>query len=142
MKSREAAWAEFSRFIRLRDALITTGHMMEAECITCGRRYPIEGRGSIQAGHFLPGRHDAVLFDEQGVNAQCYRCNVTRSGMWPTYYEKMVSMYGPGILDEMLVKWHDHATNYSVEEYHAIELKYRAKTALLRTEFKRQGESK
>jgi hypothetical protein len=132
MATRRRAWAEFSRYVRLRDALATTQTTTCCRCITCGSLHPIEGKGAIQAGHFLPLRRDAYLFDERGVFGQCAACNIRHNGMWPAYYRALVSKFGEGVIDEMFRKWDDHATNFGPAEYHAIELKYRAKTALLR----------
>lgn len=76
MKSR--AWQQFSKYIRLRDCIATTGGTSEGVCYTCGKTFPIE---SLQAGHMVSGRTNSVLFDEDNVRIQCYSCNVARSGM-------------------------------------------------------------
>lgn len=57
-------------------------------CITCGLKYPFK---KLQAGHFIPGRTDAILFDAVQVNAQCYRCNKLHQGVWHKYYLFMLS---------------------------------------------------
>jgi len=61
----------------LRDCLKTTGTKDWGHCVTCGKLYPYK---KLQAGHFTSGRADAVLFEESGIHAQCYRCNIERSG--------------------------------------------------------------
>jgi len=80
-------WPVFSRYIRTRDCIRTTGSPLHGKCVTCGKKYPIS---KLQAGHFIPGRTDAVLFDETQVHAQCYRCNVKLQGMWHKYYAFML----------------------------------------------------
>lgn len=65
-KAKADAWSEFSRFIRVRDCLETTGLAFVGVCITCGRRFHIR---YLQAGHCLPGRSNAKLFDEKLVHA-------------------------------------------------------------------------
>jgi hypothetical protein len=80
-------WPVFSRYIRTRDCIRTTGSPLHGKCVTCGKKYPI---GKLQAGHFIPGRTDAILFDETQVHAQCYRCNVKLQGMWHKYYAFML----------------------------------------------------
>ena len=137
MVSRKLAWQAFSKFIRLRDAIRTTGTTTRCKCITCGREYPIEGKGSIQAGHFLCGRHDAVLFDEQGTNGQCLACNVLKSGRWVDYYMAMKRMYGQAVIDEMLTRYFDYSINYGPAEYQAIQRKYEGRLAMLRLGVKR-----
>lgn len=84
-------WKDFSKYIRLRDAIATTGTKDQAKCVTCPRIYPIK---KLQAGHFIPGRNNAVLFDEQQVHAQCYSCNMHKAGNWPNYLEYMNNKYG------------------------------------------------
>ena len=97
-KAKKKAWDMFSKYIRLRDALLTTGTDYEAECVTCRRRYPIN---KMQAGHFIPGRSNAVLFDEYGVHSQCVQCNIFKSGDALTYRQRMVEKYGEEEVKEM-----------------------------------------
>ena len=97
-KAKKAAWDQFSKFIRLRDALLTTGTKHDAECITCRRVYPIK---KMQAGHFIPGRSNAVLFDEYGVFCQCIQCNVFKHGDSLRYRRRMVKKYGETRVQEM-----------------------------------------
>ena len=80
-------WPVFSRYIRTRDCIRTTGSPLHGKCVTCQKKYPIS---ELQAGHFIPGRTDAVLFDETQVHAQCYRCNMKLQGMWHKYYAFML----------------------------------------------------
>ena len=81
-------WPIFSRYIRTRDCIKTTGTANFGVCITCGKTKPFK---SLQAGHFFPGRTDAILFDDKQVYAQCYRCNMKLQGMWHKYYHFMLS---------------------------------------------------
>ncbi len=79
------AWEEFSKYIRIRDALRTTGTIENAVCCSCSKIYPSFGKGCLQAGHFIPGRRAAILFEETGVHGQCYWCNSNNGlkGNWP-----------------------------------------------------------
>ena len=92
-------WPLFSRFIRLRDCIKTTGTTDRGRCVTCGRLYKFE---KLQAGHFVPGRTRAILFDPRCVNAQCYRCNVKLDGVWPAYYRWMQKNYSQEVIDELI----------------------------------------
>jgi hypothetical protein len=98
------AWHEFSRYIRVRDALRTTRGIENCKCCSCGRIYPAFGLKCLQAGHFIPGRHNAVLFNELGCHGQCYNCNVRLKGAWPEYHEFMVDNYGQEAVDYMLME--------------------------------------
>lgn len=84
-------WRNFSTYIRLRDALATTGGMEYAKCITCGRILPV---GDLQAGHMIPGRTNGICFDESMVYAQCYSCNVTNKGEKQAYKAIMIAKHG------------------------------------------------
>ena len=87
----EWLWPTFSRYIRIRDCLATTGTVTHGICCTCGKRKRVSGQGQLQAGHFIPGRYDVILFDEKQVHAQCYRCNMKLQGMWHKYYLFMMN---------------------------------------------------
>ncbi len=93
-------WPVFSKYIRLRDCLITTGTIWKGACVTCGKVYRMGKQ--LQAGHFVPGRTRAILYDERGVHAQCYRCNRHLQGAWPPYYKFMLKVYGQKVVDELI----------------------------------------
>lgn len=84
-------WKNFSRYIRLRDAIRTTGTMTHAKCITCGALHPIE---DMDAGHMIPGRTNGILFDETIVFAQCQDCNWEGGGEKQMFKEVMVKRHG------------------------------------------------
>ena len=92
-KHKKEVWEVFSRFIRMRDGLKTTGTTEWGLCITCGKRYHFK---LLQAGHFIPGRHNANLFLEEGVHAQCYNCNINLRGNTLNYRRRILELYGEG----------------------------------------------
>ncbi len=92
------AWIAFSLFIRVRDCIRTTGCASWGLCISCDRRYHIK---LLQAGHFIPGRHNANLFYKRGCHAQCYNCNINLKGNTLEYGDALVKLYGPGIIEEL-----------------------------------------
>lgn len=69
-KMREKAWRMFSVYIKLRDA----DENGVCECCTCGRKLDWDSK-DCHAGHFIPGRSNAVLLDPAIVHAQCSSCN-------------------------------------------------------------------
>jgi hypothetical protein len=93
-KAKEKAWAEFSRFIRLRDS----DHNGMVKCCTCDK---VAHWKEMQAGHFPQGRGNSILFDEQAVHGQCYGCNVCCHGRLDIYAVFMIEKYGQGIIEEM-----------------------------------------
>lgn len=123
-KAKKKAWAEFSRYIRARDCLRTTGTVDAGRCVTCGKVYPFE---KLQAGHFVPGRRNAGLFDERGVHAQCYACNVGLHGNWPEYLQFMVSEYGQDVVDE-LIRLRHVTVKYTISDLERMAAEYRERT--------------
>ncbi len=122
-------WKIFSIYIRMRDCLETTGTITHGKCCTCGGDYPI---GKLQAGHFIPGREDSILFDPTCVHAQCYRCNVQRSGEWVKYFRFMEKKYGREGIDTLMVRseikckitpeWIETAAVYYLEKIEEMEV--------------------
>ena len=121
--AKHKAWKAFSDFIRLRDCLLTTGTRDSCRCITCDKTVPYS---SIQAGHFVNGRGNAVLFDEFQVNGQCTSCNVFLRGNYQRYTLKMISIHGLNRVEEMLAMKHK-TKSYKVWELLEIEEKYKQK---------------
>ena len=91
IKAKKDLWKIFSMYIRMRDCFLATGTLDNGFCCTCGRPKTYK---TLQAGHFIPGREDSILFEPTCVHAQCYRCNVKRSGEWVKYYRFMQKKYG------------------------------------------------
>ena len=110
---KKKAWDLFSRYIRLRDCLKTTGCTSFGLCVTCGKRYHFK---LLQAGHFIPGRHNANLFSEKGTHAQCYNCNINLRGNTLEYRRKIIEMYGEGY-DEILEAEDRKVVKYTQQDY-------------------------
>lgn len=132
---RSKAWNAFSRYIRLRDAIKTTGGVEYCVCVTCGRTKPSFGLGCIQAGHFVPSRCNAVLFDEECVSGQCYGCNCGQGGMWVEYEAIMVERHGVEKVEEMKRRKHE-TVKYSKSDYKDIKDKYDKKYEDLLSEWR------
>jgi hypothetical protein len=95
---KDRAWETFSQYIRLRDCLLTTGTKTHGKCISCGDTFPFE---KLQAGHFVPGRTNNILFDEEIVHSQCSYCNNALEGNHHNYRKAILDLYGKGY-DEVL----------------------------------------
>lgn len=111
--AKKLAWDAFSKYIRTRDCLKTLGRKDCGLCYTCGREKEISG---LQAGHYIPGRHNAYLFDEIQVHAQCYYCNGPLKGNWPEYYNALCRDFGREKADELKDK------RWEVKQYKVFEL--------------------
>ena len=95
---KKEAWDLFSKYIRLRDCLRTTGTKERGKCITCGREFPFN---KLQAGHFVSGRHNSNLFNERGCHAQCKGCNLFKHGNQLEYRRAIIKLYGEGTDEEI-----------------------------------------
>lgn len=89
--SRATAWIWFAKYIKLRDAIATTGDPEFAVCITCNQTLPIS---EMDAGHMIPGRSGGILFDETIVFAQCRKCNREGNGERQAFKIVMVGRNG------------------------------------------------
>ncbi len=123
---KKKAWDEFSKYIRLRDALKTTGTKEWLVCCSCGKQYPAFGVGCAQAGHFVPGRSHALLFREKGVHGQCYNCNHTLKGNWVNYEAYMLTVHGQDIVDEEKAAKYS-GLKYTAADFEEIRDKYKQK---------------
>lgn len=118
-KAKKQAWQSFSKYIRQRDS-DKNGNI---SCYTCGR---ISSFKKMQAGHFLIGRHNAVLFDERGCHAQCKYCNLILKGNIQEYYPRMLKDYGQKTIHE-LQDLDKQPKKYTVNELEEIRDFYKKK---------------
>lgn len=75
---KDKAWKLCSEFIRRKDA----SPQGLVKCYTCNA---VKHWKEMQAGHFVAGRGNAILFDERGLRPQCLPCNVFKHGDPITY---------------------------------------------------------
>lgn len=100
----------------------------EVVCVTCGRKGPwkgskADGVDGMDAGHFIPGRRNSILFEEIGVHPQCSWCN--RNGGNPTaYHTYMQHVYGLHVI-EALKEQERKSVSFSREELVRMRLHYR-----------------
>ena len=113
-------WVTFSRFVRLRDCMETTGTLTRGRCITCGVEKPIE---ELDAGHFIP-KKSGNYFSEKGVHAQCRACNRFHSGRPLEYQDKLIEMYGKRVVNK-LRKEAQQSIKYSVIDIEELTCYYK-----------------
>lgn len=82
------AWKIFSEYIRRKDA----DEGGTTECYTCGKL--LHWKYEAQAGHAIPGRHNAVLLDPEIVRVQCAPCNIWKRGMYHIFTTKLIKENG------------------------------------------------
>ena len=88
---RDIASDDMMHYMRIKRCLESTGKAFVGYCITCSRKFHIE---YLQAGHFISGRRNAVLFDVMCIHNQCNYCNVIEHGRHKTYRKIMVAKHG------------------------------------------------
>ncbi|MDC7221576.1 MAG: recombination protein NinG [Spirochaetales bacterium] len=81
----------YSKLVRVKGCLNTTGTAEFGKCFTCGRVFPFE---VLQCGHFVSGRTSALFFEPTNAHIQCPECNCTKGGNLEIYHEKMIRKYG------------------------------------------------
>lgn len=122
-KLKKEVWKLFSLWVRLRDADFQGMNT----CCTCRKKYHYK---KLQAGHFIPGRHNAVLFHEDLVHPQCYSCNFFLGGNPREYDKFMREKYGNQKVEEFDLlgkgKQNGHK-EYTVEELEKLKLYYQEK---------------
>lgn len=110
-KAKAKAWTNFSKWIRERDKYI---------CITCGKK----GKGRfMHAGHYISRKHNATLFNERNVHAQCMNCNMWGYGNMGVYTLKIQEKYGDGIIKE-LTEESKKVHQWTIKELEEIAKKY------------------
>lgn len=127
-RAKAKAWTNFSIYIRTRDCIRFTGDPDEGMCITCKRWYPFK---KLQAGHFIGGRNNAVLFDDRIVYSQCYGCNVGRAGNYLEYFYFMEQEIGREAIDLLVAELKQKEVKYKLHDYIEIAKEFKEKTAAL-----------
>lgn len=127
-RAKDTAWKWFSKYIRLRDCLKTTGKKDRGKCVTCNKEFPFK---QLQAGHCIGGRNDSILFDEELVNAQCAECNrsVThggKGGNYAKYHLWYIRKYGEEGFEEK-IRLSNQIKKISGPEFREISDEYRLK---------------
>ena len=112
-------------------------------CICCPDSDPLPFK-KLQAGHFIPGRHNGNLFSEKFVNAQAWKCNAPaflggKNGNALAYRRAMIKMYGENAEQEAEAEAKREVI-YKVFHYEEMKLEYEKKTQDLLTAMQRGGE--
>ncbi len=125
---KDKAWDAFSIYIRTRDCIRFSGDPALGKCVTCKRAYPFK---KLQAGHFIQGRSNSVLFDERIVYSQCIGCNGNppygKGGNYVEYYVFMLEEWGQIMIDEFRAQKYK-TVKYKNFEYEQMEQEFKQKT--------------
>jgi len=120
---KDTAWKYFSKYIRVRDALKTTGTTTHAKCVTCGKIQRIE---DMDTGHAIPGRANGILFSEDLCHAQCRDCNRYGGGELKRYRQILIALHGQEKWDEWEAMKHKFV-KFTTADYKRLAGEYRQK---------------
>lgn len=126
-KAKDKAWSAFSSYVRTRDCIRFTGNPERGMCVTCKRSYLNK---ELQAGHFIAGRTNSILFDEEAVYSQCYGCNIGRGGAHVEYFIFMEKEHGRDKINELRLK-KTQTVKYKIGDYKELETLYKDKRLAL-----------
>lgn len=84
---KKKAWKIVSEYVRRRDA----DEGGTAACYTCGE---LKFWKELHAGHAIPGRNNAVLFDVDIIRPQCPRDNLWMGGRYEIFAAKLIREHG------------------------------------------------
>lgn len=117
---KKKVWTVFSLYIRLKDA----DENSYSVCCTCSKRFYYK---KIQAGHFIPGRHNIVLFNEELVHPQCFSCNFYLRGNPREYDKFMRKKYGDAKVEKFdnLSKGKAKIKQFTIPELQVLYEKYK-----------------
>jgi len=125
MKKLALKW--LSIYVRTRDCVKTSGVVDIGNCFTCDKICRFK---DLQAGHFIQGRHNVVIFDLRNVHSQCYRCNIPLKSNMIEYYPRMLKKYGKKVIKELKEK--DKGTKqFKRWEYEELIKKFKSLTGNL-----------
>ena len=121
---KKIAWKHFSRYIRLRDCLRTTGTKDYCVCVTCGKTVPM-GK-DLHAGHCVAGRGNSILLHEGAVWGQCAVCNIWKAGELGKFALYVVDTLGRQYYDDLVIlakqpkpmkswEWEEEAKRWKVK---------------------------
>lgn len=108
-KLKKDCWELFSKIVRLSEA----DEMGMAKCVTCPA---VKHWKELQAGHFIPGRHNAILFERRGCHPQCYVCNIPLKSNPRNYDAYMRVKYGAKVIKEL------EALDRTTKQFTVLEL--------------------
>lgn len=110
---------EFSRFIRLRDAM-PNGYF---RCISCGQIKPYE---QADCGHYWSRRHMSTRFDEDNCNSECKFCNRFKADHLIGYQKNLIAKIGQQRYDKLAWKasqtrkWSDFELKELIKYYKVL----------------------
>ena len=126
-KDKTKAWKAFSEYNRRYYCIKTTGTEYRGICITCSRGFVYS---ALEAGHFVSGRSNAVLFSMKFVRPQCTYCNRIMHGETNKYRKALYLEYGEDYVDRWELKLKSYAKSAKIKNIDWVERTERYKRKL------------
>lgn len=115
--AKKRAWKWCSLYVRAKECIETTGSIEYGMCCTCGAIKPFK---ELDAGHYISGRNNSILFVLDGIHIQCRYCNRFREGRKDEYENYMLNRYGKEVCDKLKSMKH-LPKKFSLFELKALE---------------------
>jgi len=115
---KKEAWSLLSKIIRLYYA-DKDGY---CRCVTCNVKKHWK---EMQAGHFIDGRNNAILFVRIGINPQCFACNIKKHGNKVEYFAYMLKKHGFSVINHLRTLKHQ-TLKITREEYKEMIVRFKA----------------
>ena len=112
-------WKLVSEYVRRRDS----NQDEFAECVTCGDVRPWK---ELQAGHFVGGRRNSILYELTNIHPQCYGCNVCKYGETLKYLDFMLEKYGQAEVTR-LRSLNEKSVTFTIQDYEEMIVKFKEK---------------
>lgn len=122
-KARARAWHWFALYMRNKRCIEEMGDNKYGRCVTCEK---VKELKSLDCGHFVNGRSDAVLFEEDNVDTQCQQCNRRKQGQWVPFFDAQLERIGAERIGELMHLFYVNK-KYTESELRDISDKYRIK---------------
>ena len=116
---KKKAWKLFSEWTRRKDA----DEGGTERCFTCLK---LAHWKELHAGHAIPGRHNAVLFDEEIVKPQCPVCNIWKGGQYHIFATKLIKEHGMQWWEQKLIDSRK-VVKYTAADYEVMIEELKAK---------------
>lgn len=117
-------WTAFSRYIRLRDSIRTTGTLSRVICFYCGVELPTFRSGQLngsQAGHMVSRVFSGAKYNEKVVFASCSHCNGALEGNHVMGFLHLCDMVGFSTAHDIIIDAVTNKIQYDLGELVDIE---------------------
>lgn len=127
---KKTVWKSCASYVKYRES----DSFGKVKCVTCNKILSIYDQ-ECNAGHFISGRGNMVLFDDPHIFPQCNCCNLQGAGEQYKYAQFLRLKYGydDNAIDEIRSMRHK-TKKYTIDELKLIKYNYEKRISLIKTE--------